>query len=129
MKLRKTRTVIGTLMLAGAALALNAGSASAFSWDHAKSYQGARVYFEERGDIVKVCDTSKNGQAAEVNVYENSPGDVGYTMTVNTGAGTCKSHRASHGNRYNLMEGNNAYFNLDGNGGGSSYTYRWLNDH
>ncbi|GAB2822002.1 hypothetical protein [Streptomyces daliensis] len=128
MKLRRTRMTIGTLMFAGAAVTLSAGSASAINWDHTRTYDGARVYFEEHGDIVKVCDTSKNGHAAEANVYENSPGDVGYTITVTTGTGTCKSRRASQGPMYNLMEGNNTYINLDGNGG-TSYTYKWLNDH
>lgn len=128
MKFRRTGTAAGTFMLAAAALAMNAGSASAIDWDHTKSYDGVTVYFEEHGDIVKVCDTAKNGRSASVIVYEDSPGDVGYSMTVSTGKGDCKSHRASDGARYNPLENHYVYFQLDPHTS-KYYTAKWFNDH
>ncbi|MFF0588636.1 hypothetical protein ACFYWD_21975 [Streptomyces sp. NPDC003781] len=128
MKFRKAWTAAGTLLAAAAALTMNAGSAYAIDWDHTASYDGVTVYYEEHGDIVKVCDSKKNGRSASVIVYENSPGDVGYSMTVSSGYGDCKSHRASDGARYNPLEGHYVYFQLDPHTG-NYYTVKWLNDH
>jgi hypothetical protein len=128
-KFRVGRAVAAALAIAAATLMATAGSAAADpprDWDHVHEATGVRIYFEEHGDIVSVCDAKANGHSASVIVYAPEP-HFAYKMTVSTGAGTCKSHRASDGGKYNLEE-QFVRLNFDGNGGGPA-SVQIYNDH
>ncbi|MFF3765758.1 hypothetical protein ACFYYR_16960 [Streptomyces sp. NPDC001922] len=131
MKLRIGRMLVGATALASAALAMTAGGASAAGWDHSfgpniSGSSGVRVYVQERGDIVKLCDTKKDGYSAELEVGEDGYSGSSYGMSVTTGAGTCKTHRAADGAKYNLDENNGVSFGFWAKGPNSS-AY-WEND-
>ncbi|MDT0455516.1 hypothetical protein RM550_07155 [Streptomyces sp. DSM 41527] len=125
MKFRIGRILVGATALASAALAMTAGSASAAGWDHifgpnVEGSSGVRVYVQEHGDVVKLCDTKADGYSAQLEVYEDGYSNASYYMTVTTGAGTCKTHRASDGAKYNLDENNGVSFGFYGKGPESS---------
>ncbi|NEB81966.1 hypothetical protein G3I40_43145 [Streptomyces sp. SID14478] len=128
------RIAAGATALA-ATILMTAGSASAQpdpgggDYDHVANYDGARVYFKEHGDVVTLCDTAANGHAAEAYVWDDLPGDHVYTLEVHSGKGTCKTHRASDGSKYNLLENRYAFFKIDGDGDGTWYIFKWYNDH
>ena len=121
------------MALAAATIATTPGSASAadtppgINWDHIYSATGVKVYVEEHGDIISVCDTVANGHSASVKV--TAPvGTWTYTSTVTAGAGSCKTHQASEGGAYDMPEGH--YIDLDYVGDGGSLRYStFLNDH
>ncbi|MGA8112416.1 MAG: hypothetical protein WCA46_02000 [Actinocatenispora sp.] len=133
MKFRIGRAVSGAMALAAAAILTTAGAASAAEppggivWDHTWSTTGVTVYVEEHGDIISVCDTSANGDAAYVEVYANYAWPYTYLMTATGGSGTCTTHRASDGGKYNLDEG----VDVDVRGDGGEYGRRdtFVNDH
>ncbi|MFF3174700.1 hypothetical protein ACFVQ0_19010 [Streptomyces sp. NPDC057900] len=138
MKPRIGRILAGATALAAAALMMSGATASAMpdpgiDWDHIFNpnsdgpASGVRVYVEEYGDIVTVCDTAKDGESAHVLVTDLSVTNRQYSMTVSSGYGTCKTHRASDGGVYNLHE--NAYVSLTyWAKGGDSYA-EYYNDH
>nr|WP_202514827.1 MULTISPECIES: hypothetical protein [unclassified Streptomyces] len=101
-------------------------------WDHiynpnSPTGSGVRVYVEEYGDIITVCDSAKDGESATVWVSEDGYIDAGYSMTVSSGYGTCKTHRASDGGKYNLHEKN--YVELTFFAKGSDNYATFYNDH
>ncbi len=120
-------------MAAAATLMVSAGSASAYTdpginWDHTYEASGVRVYVEEYGDIISVCDTKSNGHAATVQVRATDVWPYDYEMTASDGVGTCKTHQASDGATYNLSErGIDLLF--DGDGGDWSGSGYFTNDH
>nr|WP_240929904.1 hypothetical protein [Streptomyces coryli] len=114
------------------------GSASAypdpgFDWDHIFGINsdtpasGVRVYAEENGDYISVCDTAKDGYSAKVIVGEDGYSGDSYGMTASGGKGTCKTHKASDGARYNLEENNGVSLKYWAKGG-DNYAY-FKNDH
>lgn len=117
MKPRIGRILAGATALAAATLMMSGATASAqpdpgIDWDHifnpnSPTGSGVRVYVEEYGDIVSVCDSAKDGKSATAVVTDlgYSPSRE-YSMTVSSGYGTCKTHRASDGGKYNLHEKN-----------------------
>lgn len=134
MKLRVGRVGAVAMALAAAAtLMVSAGSASAqpdpgINWDHTFEASGVRVYVEEYGDIISVCDTKSNGHAAEVQVRATDVWPYDYEMTASGGVGSCKTHQASDGAKYNLSErGIDLLF--DGDGGEWSGSGYFVNDH
>ncbi|MFG3558616.1 hypothetical protein ACGGAQ_29995 [Micromonospora sp. NPDC047557] len=109
MKLGVGRALTGVAALTVAAVVVFPGSAAASpeppgdGWDHVFSAKGVTVYVEEYGDIVSVCDSLANGYAATVFV-ESGAGTLFYSAKASNGAGTCTTHRASEGGKYNLPE-------------------------
>ncbi len=99
------------------------------AWDHTWSGVGVKVYVEEYGDIISVCDASANGHSAWVTVDDISANITGYRLTANRGTGTCSTHRAGDGGRYNLREDHRIALNFEGSGGRGSYYVSYLNDH
>ncbi|MEO3822898.1 hypothetical protein [Actinomadura sp. B10D3] len=141
MKLRIGRVLAGTMALAAAAIMATGGTASAdeppggIVWDHKWSATGIRVYVEEHGDIVSICDSSANGHSAKayVSAYyggHHNPSQE-YFMKAANGYGSCKTHRASEGGVYNLPEGAawEIAINYDGDGDGNYAQRRFINDH
>ncbi|GGX92412.1 hypothetical protein [Streptomyces anandii] len=134
MKLRVGRVGAGATALAAAAtLMVSAGSASATTdpgttWDHTYEASGVRVYVKEYGDVVSVCDTKANGHSAVVQVRDLD-WPYNYEMTAGGGVGSCKSHRASDGAKYNLREGRGIDLYFDGDGGVLSGEGYFVNDH
>jgi hypothetical protein len=87
-----------------------------------------RVYVEEHGDVISVCDVKANGRAAWVKVFAGKYSETAaYEMTVNGGAGSCETRRASDGSKYNLKEGFIQVF-FDGDGGEQHWD-TFINDH
>ncbi|MFF6983713.1 hypothetical protein ACFZAV_40035 [Streptomyces sp. NPDC008343] len=109
LKFRMDRTAVGAMVIAAVTLTATAGNVYAadtppdINWDHVYSASGVRVYVEEHGDIISVCDTWKNGHSAHVTVSDGTWPE-NYEMTANGGYGSCKTHRASDGRKYNLDE-------------------------
>ncbi|MFI7072605.1 hypothetical protein [Micromonospora sediminicola] len=109
MKLRSVRGLVGAAALTAATVVAFPGGAAASpeppdsSWDHVFSAKGVTVYVEEYGDIISVCDSLANGYAATVFV-ESDGGTLFYSAKASNGAGTCTTHRASDGGKYNLPE-------------------------
>jgi hypothetical protein len=120
--------------MAVAAAAVVAAPSAAFAdeppggitWDHVYTATGVKVYVEEYGDIISVCDTSANGHSADADIYAD--GYFGYGITVSAGAGSCVTRRASDGGLHDLPEGSNIRIAYDGNGGAYSFAY-YANDH
>ena len=102
---------------------------SGSSWDHTYSGAGVKVYVKEHGDIISVCDTSANGHSAWVTVDDITANISGYKLTAGGGKGTCASHLASEGGRYNLREYDRIALNFEGEGGNGSYYVSFVNDH
>jgi hypothetical protein len=119
-KTRIAYAVTSTLTLAAAGLVSATGTASAADtppggWDYVMNGTGVRVYVKKYGDVVSVCDSAKNGSAAEVEVSDRSVMDPPtYTLRVTNGYGSCVTRRASDGPRYNLDE--NEYISLTARG-------------
>lgn len=132
------RRTVGALFGAVALASLgvvNAPSAGAaqlpggIAWDHVYSGPGVKVYVEEHGDMISVCDTSANGHAAWVAVDNVSDNISGYKLTVSTGNGSCATRQATQGGRYDLAEYSTIGMSYEGQGGlGSTYS-AWFNDH
>ncbi|MER7109474.1 hypothetical protein [Streptomyces sp. NPDC000229] len=134
MKLRVGRVIAGAMACAAVTLVVSAGNASAeetpgISWDHVFSAEGVRVYVEEHGDIISVCDTKANGHSAVVQVRATDVWPYNYEMRVTAGNGSCKTHRASDGATYNLTEGREVDLWFDGNGGTFDGSAGFTNDH
>ncbi|WP_329483112.1 hypothetical protein OG555_13045 [Kribbella sp. NBC_01484] len=116
MKSRLGRVLAGTFALSATAAALTAGSAFAneppdgIVWDHTYTAPGVKVYVEEHGDYVEVCDTSKNGYSAWVEVYL---GITKYRLTASSGVGTCEWESASD---VDLPENVDILLHFDGRG-------------
>ncbi|MGQ4491087.1 hypothetical protein LRE75_20930 [Streptomyces sp. 372A] len=131
---RSTAALLGAAAFAGltTVTATPAGAAEAptgINWDHTWNGRGVRVYVEEHGDIISVCDTSANGHAAFVTVDDWDLNISHYKATVKTGKGTCVTHRASQGGKYNLHEYSNIGLTFEGEGGQGSYAVNFVNDH
>ncbi|CAM5432397.1 hypothetical protein STENM223S_07805 [Streptomyces tendae] len=131
---RTTAALVGAVAAAGltAVTATPAGAAGAptgINWDHVWNGTGVRVYVEEYGDIISVCDTSANGHSAFVTVDDWDLNISHYKATVSTGKGTCVTHRASQGGKYNLHEYSNIGLTFEGKGGQGSYAVNFVNDH
>ncbi|TDD60226.1 hypothetical protein E1293_45910 [Actinomadura darangshiensis] len=132
MKFRVGRVIAGTMAIAAATVMATAGAASAdippgIHWDHTWSELGVKVYIEEHGDIISVCDTAANGGSATLRVI-NLDHYSEYTAKVTNGAGSCTTHDAGDGGKYNLKEGDRIDVGISG--GGSVKEHRlFLNDH
>ncbi|MEO3826310.1 hypothetical protein [Actinomadura sp. B10D3] len=126
MKIRIGRVIAGAMALAAAATMATISNASAGSWDHVYKAQGATVYVEEYGDIIKLCDSAANGHGAWINVGDHNSS---YTFSV-AGKGSCKTRRASMGTKYNMAENKTVWLFWDGLGNSSTnYGSQFLNDH
>ncbi|MET8448031.1 hypothetical protein [Streptomyces sp. NPDC005209] len=118
--------------------------ASAIDWDWGPYYtvdakpHGATMYFEERGDILKVCDTESDSKHAIAYVNMGTQDlDEMYTLTDWHNDGKCSYARASDGSWYNLPE--NRWYSLticrayndtgDTQFSSCSKYYRIYNDH
>ncbi|GGS26369.1 hypothetical protein GCM10010252_76700 [Streptomyces aureoverticillatus] len=136
---RRARRTVAALVGAAALAALgtvNAPTAAAApvppgggSWDHVWSGTGVKVYVKERGDIVSVCDTAANGHSAWTTVDRLNPDIEGYKMYARGGKGTCTSHSAAEGGRYNLAEGGQYTLNFEGRGDSGGSVAGFINDH
>ncbi|WP_432589112.1 hypothetical protein ABVG11_30300 [Streptomyces sp. HD1123-B1] len=136
---RRARRTVAALVGAAALAALgtmNAPTATAApappggsSWDHVWSGSGVKVYVKERGDIVSVCDTAANGHSAWTTVDRLNPDIEGYKMYARGGKGTCTSHSAAEGGRYNLAEGGQYTLNFEGRGDNGGSVAGFVNDH
>ncbi|MEU3841598.1 hypothetical protein AB0E88_16395 [Streptomyces sp. NPDC028635] len=102
---------------------------SGTSWDHVWSGTGVKVYVKEHGDIVSVCDTAANGHSAWVTVDDVTANRSGYKLTASGGKGTCASHSAAEGIRYDMDEYDRFGLNYEGAGGRGSYYVSFVNDH
>ncbi|MGW7276266.1 hypothetical protein ACWGH5_37915 [Streptomyces sp. NPDC054864] len=122
--------VCGAAMAVVAAIAVAPGSAfaadTASGWDHVFTATGVKVYVEENGDKVRVCDTSANGVGATAAVFISS--QLQYTLKDSKSGGSCASTSASDGAWWNLPEGDLIDIAYDGNGGASAYA-QYRNDH
>jgi hypothetical protein len=134
-KSRIGRVVVGALFVASATMVATPGSASgsasagdtspSVNWDHTFSGRGAKVYVEEHGDIISLCDSAKNGHGAWLSA-EDSNGRS-YTIRVTRGKYSCTTARASNG--HNLAEGLVVLY-WDGEGRTSTnYGADFVNDH
>ncbi|MFG3555286.1 hypothetical protein ACGGAQ_12980 [Micromonospora sp. NPDC047557] len=132
MKLGVGRALTGATALTVAAVVAFPGSAAASpeppgdGWDHVFSVKGVTVYVEEYGDVISVCDTLANGHNAWVDVSYGS-GWL-YTAKVNSGAGSCATHRASEGGIYDLKEGRDYLLDFAGSVDGV-YLESFSNNH
>lgn len=99
------------------------------SWDHVYSGDGVKVYIKEHGDIVSVCDTAANGHSAWVTVDDLTINRSGYKLVASGGKGTCASHSAAQGIKYDMDEGDRFGLNYEGAGGNGSYYVSFVNDH
>jgi hypothetical protein len=90
---RSLRAVGGALALSAAVMITTSAGAFAAEppdgivWDHTFTAPGVKVYVEEHGDYISVCDTAKNGHAAWVVV---SFGYAKYKLTASNGVGSCE---------------------------------------
>ncbi|MFC9425368.1 hypothetical protein [Streptomyces sp. NPDC056987] len=125
---RAAAALLGAAALTGLTT-VTAPTAGAATWDHTYSGKGVTVYVKERGDIIKVCDTSKNGHSAWVAVMDISNNIDHYKLKASGGKGTCATHRASEGGRYDLAEYSRIALNYEGAGGNGSYYVSYVNDH
>ncbi|WP_327419890.1 hypothetical protein OG612_41680 [Streptomyces sp. NBC_01527] len=130
---RTAAALLGAAALTGltTVTAPSAGAVEAPSsgWDHTYSGRGVRVYVEEHGDIISVCDTSTNGHSAWVTVDDLTQNRSGYKVTASGGRGSCATRRASDGIKYNPDEGMRIGLNYEGEGGNGSYAVTFVNDH
>ncbi|MFD5702202.1 hypothetical protein [Streptomyces lasiicapitis] len=136
---RRARRTVAALVGAAALATLgtvNAPTATAgpvppggSSWDHVWSGTGVKVYVKERGDIISVCDTAANGHSAWTTVDRLNPDVEGYKMYARGGKGTCTSHSAAEGGRYNLAEGGQYTLNFEGRGDNGGTVAGFINDH
>lgn len=131
---RRTATgLLGAAALTGLT-AVTAPSAGAvvdpgIKWDHTYSGTGVKVYVEEHGDIISVCDTSANDRSAWVTVSDITNNISGYKLMASRGKGSCATHQASDGSRYDQREGSRIALNFEGAGGNGSYYVSFVNDH
>lgn len=106
--------------------------ASAIDWDHRvytnDSDPGGVVYFEEHGDIVRVCDIEADGYAVRVETHHIGRTRWGYTLQRG-GVGNCRQVDANY---YNLPENEYIDFEItlvkDGREGYRNWG-SWYNDH
>ncbi|WP_406094093.1 hypothetical protein [Streptomyces sp. NBC_01013] len=131
---RSAAALVGAAALAGLAAVTTSPATAAeaptgINWDHTWNGAGVRVYVEEHGDIISVCDTAANGHAAFVTVVDSDLNIDHYEAKVSTGKGTCVTHQASQGGRYNLHEYSNIGLTFEGEGGLGSYAVNFVNDH
>ncbi|MDX3434388.1 hypothetical protein PV664_36850 [Streptomyces sp. ME01-18a] len=128
----RIRAYVGALAVAAAIVAAP-GSAFAtdtpgINWDHVWTATGVKLYVEEHGDIVSVCDTSANGIAASAVVLVEGEAYSRYQLTTDGGAGTCVTAEAGDGGKFDLPEGKYIALSYDGNGGEEAFA-QYLNDH
>ncbi|GAB3578140.1 hypothetical protein GCM10027445_44890 [Amycolatopsis endophytica] len=131
--MRIAQFAAATVALTAAAVVATTGTASAAveppgdGWDHTFKASGVVVYVEENGDRISICDTAANGKRAQLDVWIGS--DPIYSSVVTKGKGSCVTHSASQGGKYNLPEGKQIVLAFFGNG----YDYRaeesFVNDH
>ncbi|WP_406453170.1 hypothetical protein OG782_20975 [Streptomyces sp. NBC_00876] len=131
---RATAALLGAVALAGlssvtASPATAAEAPTGINWDHTWNGKGVRVYVEEHGDYISVCDTAANGHSAFVTVDDVDLNISHYKAKVTTGKGTCVTHKASQGGRYNLHEWSEIGLTFEGEGGRGSYAVNFVNDH
>jgi hypothetical protein len=120
---------LGALAIVTAPSATAAEAPDGTTWDHTWTGTGVAVYVEEHGDIISVCDTSANGHSAWVTVDDITDNITGYKLTASNGKGTCATHSASQGGRYDLRENNRIALNYEGAGGNGTYAVSFVNDH
>ncbi|MFC7304209.1 hypothetical protein ACFQVC_08295 [Streptomyces monticola] len=126
---RAAAALLGAAALTGMATVTAPSAGAAAGWDHTYSGTGVKVYVEERGDIVRVCDTSANGHSAWVAVMDNDNNIDHYKLKAAGGKGSCATNRASEGGRHNLAEYSRIALNFEGKGGNGSYYVSFVNDH
>ncbi|RKN35873.1 hypothetical protein [Streptomyces hoynatensis] len=115
-----------------AALALNAGTAHADSYEYITSPSDSSVIigvgqFTSYGDELEVCDSREDGHAVSVAVYYSKPGSSSgqapvYTLVAG-GYGTCSLYNADMAATYNLTEGHTYWFSAGYNN--STRTTLW----
>ena len=134
MKSRAGRVLASALALSASLAVVTAGSAFAddppggIVWDHTYKAPGVKVYVEEHGDIISVCDTAENGHAAWVLVTDRV--GVQFRITSYNGVGSCAESRANDGLGHDLYEGDRIDLHLDGDGDGAGAAYEaFVNDH
>lgn len=88
-----------------------------------------KMWFNEYGDVVTVCDNDADGHS----VYLSVDGGVGHEYGVHVvgGEGTCVTHKAAQGGKYNLPEKTAIHFEIWSSAGYSGSVNRadWVNDH
>lgn len=126
---RTAAALLGAAALAGLTMATAPSATAATKWDHTYSGTGVKVYVKEHGDIITVCDTSKNGHSAWVAVMDNTDNIDHYLLKASGGKGTCATHKASQGGKYDLGEYSRIALNFEGAGGNGSYYVSYMNDH
>lgn len=120
------RIAIAALAFAAAAVMTGAGSASAAGEVHTWKATGVKVHIEENGDVVTVCDTKANGQAARIDVSVGNSEHVRYSATAKK-KGDCATRRASQHGDYDLPEHRTIRIEYRGQGNGFSY-HSFVND-
>ncbi|GAB3566387.1 hypothetical protein GCM10027445_13160 [Amycolatopsis endophytica] len=138
MKRRKAALAATTLAIAATVALTGIGTASAAptppgdSWDHVWTAKDgtAKLYVEEHGDLISICDTKANGDSAHVHVYVGVNGPLRYTARATGGKGNCSVHSASQGGKYNLPETNQKIYLWFGGDNSSGDTMAsFFNDH
>ena len=95
-------------------------------------YSG-KGWFNERGDVVTICDDDADGIAVKMWVYKDELyGAKAYEFSVG-GEGNCATRKASMGSPYNLRENRHAAFlfclHTSSTDGYECKGYRFYNDH
>jgi hypothetical protein len=131
----RTGARVAAVLSAGAlaVLAFN-GTASASpeppgdGWDH--TWTGAsgdfKVYVEEHGDRISVCDAKADGYSPTVWVGPGTGETTRYSFKVTGGNGSCATKSASNGGKYNLPEGSKFTVTACSYGCGA---WAFVNDH
>ncbi|MFG3253660.1 hypothetical protein [Streptomyces sp. NPDC048172] len=106
MKLKRALARLAPVALAAAAASLlTASPASAISWDWGPYYdssKGVKVYFEEKGDRLKVCDIKSDGKW--VMAWVDVQGGKSIYLADTKNDGKCRYSKASDSSYYNLPE-------------------------
>ncbi|MFD6281952.1 hypothetical protein ACFWFI_41310 [Streptomyces sp. NPDC060209] len=126
---RTAAALLGAAALTGLTTVTAPSAGAAINWDHTYSGTGVKVYVEEHGDIITVCDTSANGHSAWVAVMDITDNIDHYKLKASGGKGTCATHKASQGGRYNLGEYSRIALNFEGGANNGSYYVSYVNDH
>lgn len=88
-----------------------------------------RMWFNEYGDVVTLCDIDDDGEKPILHVALDDPyGRDRYTMVVG-GEGRCITRKAAMGGRYNLPENRRIGFLICVYPDGYCRAKTWLNDH
>lgn len=107
---KKVRLGLPVAAMGLGAMMMAATPATAIDWDHGPwastdASPGAKAYFEEHGDRVKICDTDSDSYAALVEVYEGRNDLVErYSIWDSRDDGRCTYADASTDQYSNLRE-------------------------